>query len=75
MLNRNVYWDEDGSIDFAGKSFDEWKQKGIDAESVVADPQFTDPAKRDFSLKPNSPALQKPRSLKPAAKLQRWSTT
>jgi hypothetical protein len=57
VLNRNVYWDEDGSIDFAGKPFDEWKKKGIDAESVVADPKFTDPAKGDFSLKADSPAL------------------
>jgi Right handed beta helix region len=57
VLNRNVYWDEDGSIDFAGKPFDEWKKKGIDAESVVADPQFSDPAKGDFSLKTDSPAL------------------
>ncbi len=57
VLNHNVYWDEDGSIDFAGKPFDEWKQKGIDAESVVADPRFVDPTKGDFTLKPDSPAL------------------
>jgi hypothetical protein len=57
MLNHNVYWDEDGSIDFAGKPFDEWKKKGIDADSVVADPKFTDPVHGDFSLKSDSPAL------------------
>jgi hypothetical protein len=58
VLDRNVYWDEDGGVDFAGKPFERWKQeKGIDAESVVADPRFTDPANGDFTLKPDSPAL------------------
>ena len=57
ILDHNVYWDEDGSVDFAGKPFAEWQQKGIDASSVVADPQFTDPAKGDFTLKAGSPAL------------------
>ena len=56
-LDRNVYWDEDGSVDFAGRSLTEWRKKGIDAGSVVADPQFTAPAAGDFSLKAGSPAL------------------
>ena len=56
-LNRNVYWDVSGSVTFAGKSLDEWRKKGIDGDSVVADPQFTDPAHGDFTLKPGSPAL------------------
>jgi len=57
MLNHNVYWDEDGSVDFAGKTLEEWRKKGIDANSLVADPQFVDPAKGDFALQPDSPAL------------------
>lgn len=57
VLDHNVYWDEDGSIDFAGKPFDEWRKKGIDANSVVADPKFADPQKSDFTLKADSPAL------------------
>lgn len=57
-LDRNVYWDEDGSVDLAGRSLAEWRKKSIDANSVIADPQFTDPAHDDFSLKPGSPALK-----------------
>lgn len=57
LLNHNVYWDEDGTVDFAGKSLVEWRKKGIDAQSVVADPQFIGPTTGNFSLAPGSPAI------------------
>lgn len=38
-------------------AFDAWKAKGQDVHSLIADPLFMDPAKGDFRLKPNSPAL------------------
>lgn len=56
MLNKNIYWNESGPVNFAGKSLDDWRKNGVDADSIIADPMFTDPAKGDFTLKPGSPA-------------------
>jgi hypothetical protein len=39
-------------------TFDQWKAKGLDQHSLVADPRFVDPANRNFSLRPDSPALR-----------------
>jgi len=58
-MDHNVYWRVDGqAFDFAGVSLEEWRKRGHDRQSVVADPRFVDPAKDDFSLKPDSPALK-----------------
>lgn len=56
----NVYWDGilQDETDFDGLTFEEWQAKGRDKHSVLADPLFVDPAKGDFTLKPNSPALK-----------------
>jgi len=44
-------------IEFMGKPLTEWQQAGHEAGSIIADPQFVDPASSDFRVKPGSPAL------------------
>ena len=56
--DRNLYWSEAGEPEFLGKSLAEWQQTGRGVNSVVADPGFVDAANRDFTLGPDSPALE-----------------
>ena len=59
VVNGNVYFDArpNASLKFAGASFEEWKARGHDRNSVISDPQFRDAGKFDFALKRESPAL------------------
>ena len=55
----NLYCDASGkSPRLTILSFDEWKKKGLDANSLVADPKFNAPDQGDFSLAPDSPAFR-----------------
>ena len=59
----NLYFDArpDASpqaMKFAGATFDEWRRRGHDAHSRIADPCFVAPHRFDFRLQRNSPALQ-----------------
>ncbi len=59
LMDYNLYHDTSGKPPrFLGMSFEEWKKKGLDANSIVADPMFADPGKGDFSLKPESPVFK-----------------
>jgi hypothetical protein len=55
--DHNLYWRTDGQpLEFYGESFSEWQARGIDQNSLVADPRFVDPDRFDFRLQPDSPA-------------------
>ncbi|NLE56753.1 MAG: DUF5123 domain-containing protein, partial [Planctomycetes bacterium] len=59
VTDYNLYWRTGGQpFDFAGASFEDWSKRGHDVHSVIADPQFVDPANGDFSFKPGYPAYQ-----------------
>ena len=61
-LDHNLYWDMAKSpVTFEGKTLAQWQAGGKDTGSLVADPGFVAPQRRDFAfkpgaLKPGSPA-------------------
>lgn len=58
-IDYNLYWDTSGQeIDFAGLSFEQWKDSGSDVHSMIAAPLFVNPENGDFTLKPESPAFK-----------------
>lgn len=59
FFDNNIYWKEgSGEVTFGWLTFDQWKEKGMDKNSLIVDPLFYDPARYDFRLKDNSPALK-----------------
>ncbi|HSV99332.1 MAG TPA: right-handed parallel beta-helix repeat-containing protein [Sedimentisphaerales bacterium] len=58
-MDNNGYWNAAGKdVTFVGMSLEQWRQKGHDRHSVIADPGFVDAKSLDFRLKPDSPALK-----------------
>lgn len=59
-MDWNLYYNPKLTLDevkFNGLNWDQWRKTGKDAHSVYADPLFVDPARYDFRLRPDSPAL------------------
>ncbi|HOX36389.1 MAG TPA: right-handed parallel beta-helix repeat-containing protein [Candidatus Brocadiia bacterium] len=57
VMDSNLYWNAAGEeIKFGKFSLEEWRARGHDVNSVIADPMFVDPENGDFTLKPDSPA-------------------
>lgn len=57
-FDRNLYWRVGGEAFRCGPlSWDEWRAKGQDKASKVADPLFRDARNGDFRLREGSPAL------------------
>lgn len=55
VIDHNVYWNAAGkSIAFPGGDLDQWRKRGHDVHSVIADPKFRDPDKGDFSFADDS---------------------
>jgi len=58
-FNKNLYWkDEQGEIKFGDYSWEEWRNKGMDKNSLILDPLFINPKKYNFNLEKNSPAFK-----------------
>ncbi|HKD38339.1 MAG TPA: right-handed parallel beta-helix repeat-containing protein, partial [Pirellulales bacterium] len=50
-FDRNTYWRETpGGFKFADRTWDQWRQAGVDANSKIADPKFVNSAAADFRL-------------------------
>ena len=59
LWDYNLFWRTDGKeLLLYFDTFEEWRAKGMDRHSAVADPKFVDAARYDFRLKPDSPALK-----------------
>lgn len=59
LTDNNIYWDtRTKDIRFGEMTFAEWKKSGKDLNSIIADPQFVNPAVYDFRLK-NKSAVRK----------------
>ncbi|HTL54811.1 MAG TPA: right-handed parallel beta-helix repeat-containing protein [Candidatus Limnocylindrales bacterium] len=56
----NLYWYTGGTNDlrFYKPGFTQWQELGLDRHSLIADPQFENPAGADFRLRHGSPALK-----------------
>jgi len=53
----NLYWDaRKQPLRFAKWSLEEWRKRGQDVHSILADPLFRDPERGDFALVQGSPA-------------------
>jgi hypothetical protein len=60
-MDRNVYFDarpDAKELTFADNSFEKWRGRGTDRNSIFANPLFVAPRDNDFRLQPNSPALK-----------------
>lgn len=58
-MDHNLYWDATGRpVKFGTLTLEQWRGKGHDVHSVIADPLFADPDDGDFRLADNSPALK-----------------
>ncbi|NLG51792.1 MAG: right-handed parallel beta-helix repeat-containing protein, partial [Chloroflexi bacterium] len=59
--DENVFWKPEGElfIKMAGDtlSYEEWRERGLEKRSVVADPLFVNPEERDYHLLEGSPAF------------------
>ncbi|MCL6520540.1 MAG: right-handed parallel beta-helix repeat-containing protein [Armatimonadetes bacterium] len=54
QFDKNIYWNASGKpVEFPK----DWKERGLDVHSIIADPLFMNPEKHDFRLKKESPAF------------------
>jgi parallel beta-helix repeat protein len=60
VMDRNIYWKPNGTnqakMKFSGATFGQWRARGHDTHSLIADPGFVDGMKANFQLRTDSPA-------------------
>jgi hypothetical protein len=57
-FEHNLYWHkESGEMKFGDMSWKEWREKGMDVNSIIVEPKFINIEKLDFRLSPDSPAF------------------
>jgi hypothetical protein len=57
VSRNNCFWNASGDpVEFMDKSLEQWQAAGHEHGSIVADPQFADPAQNDFQVATDSPA-------------------
>jgi len=64
VIDHNFYWDTRAGtntekLKFSGATLEQWRGRGHDTNSVIADPLFRDVAKNDFALRWDSPPLRR----------------
>jgi parallel beta-helix repeat protein len=59
-IDRNVYFTASGKepVIRGCATFADWRKRGFDRNSVIADPLFVDPAHDNYALRPDSPAFK-----------------
>jgi parallel beta-helix repeat protein len=63
VIDGNVYFDarpgaDAAALRFSGATLQQWRERGHDLNSLVADPRFVAPGWYDFRLRDDSPALK-----------------
>jgi hypothetical protein len=63
VMDHNLYFDArpgagPDQLKFAGATLAQWRARGHDTHSVIADPLFVAPQRDNFALRPGSPALK-----------------
>ncbi len=61
-MNSNTYWDtrlgsNPDAYRFLKQSWSDWRARGQDPDSIIADPLLRNPDRPELGLKPNSPAF------------------
>jgi hypothetical protein len=63
VIDSNIYWDmrpdaKPEQMKFTSNTVEQWRQRGHDQHSLIADPLFVAPKEDNFKLKENSPAFK-----------------
>lgn len=63
VMDENIYFDArpeayPETMRFAGATFEEWRKRGHDKKSIIADPLFINARRYNFRLSSDSPALK-----------------